>query len=55
MTENLPVLEQAQFDTKLAKTAVTAVQQLVAKMEPDPYTENVMRFIDEGPPREATK
>jgi hypothetical protein len=55
MTDNLPVLEQAKFDTKLAQTAITAVQQLVAKMDPDPYTENVRRLIDEGPPREETK
>lgn len=55
ITFNLPALEQAKIDVKLARAAVTAVQKFIATIEPDPYGRNVARFMDAGPPKKAAK
>lgn len=45
------VLEHANIDLKLARAAVTAVEAFVTKLEPEPFALNVLKMIEEGPPR----
>jgi hypothetical protein len=52
---NFPVLERAKIDMKLAQATVAAVEKFIAKTKPDPYTENVKRFIAAGPARKTPK
>jgi hypothetical protein len=47
-----PLFEQAKIDTNLARAAQTAVKNFVDKLEPDPYTVNVLKLIEQGPPKE---
>jgi hypothetical protein len=53
--QNQAVFEQTKIDAKAARTAADTVQEFVGQIEPDPYTENVRRFIEEGPEKETTK
>lgn len=47
----IPALEKNKIDTTLAREAATAVGKFLAKLAPEPYTTNVMRAIDKGPPK----
>lgn len=49
--QNYGVLEQANIDMNLARTAVTAVENFMAKLAPEPYAANVLRTIEQGPPK----
>ena len=44
-------LEKNNIDAKLAQEAVTAVDKVLAKITPEPYTANVLRTFEEGPPK----
>lgn len=44
-------LERANIDPKLARAAVTAVEALVAKLEPEPYALNVLKAVERDPPK----
>jgi hypothetical protein len=46
-----PMFEQAKIDPNLAKATQAAVENFIAKIEPDPYAVNVQRLIAEGPPK----
>jgi hypothetical protein len=48
---NEAVLGELKVDGNLARAAATAVENFVAKLEPDPYAVNTAQFIKEGPPK----
>jgi len=47
----LPGLQKANIDPKLAQTAVEGVQALLAKLPIDPFTANMRRVAEQEPPK----
>jgi hypothetical protein len=45
------VLGELRIDPNLARATAAAVENFVAKLEPDPYAVNTAQFIKEGPPK----
>jgi hypothetical protein len=44
-------LGQNNIDAKLARETVAALEKFIAKLTPEPYAVNVLRAIEQGPPK----
>lgn len=49
--QQIEALGQNNVDAKLARETVAAVENFIAKLAPEPYAVNVLRVIEEGPPK----
>lgn len=49
--DHMEILEANHIDARLAKNATDAIGAFLAKLPPEPYSENVVKMIEQGPPR----
>lgn len=49
LATQLPVLEKANVDPKIARAAIEGVQAFLGKITPDQFTENMRRAVEQEP------